>query len=407
MSEGALSARISDAPTDPIFGIVELHRTDPRPHKINLAAGVYMDEQGVTPILPSVRAAEERILASTTSKLYMPISGDPAYLAAAKSLLFRTVGGAWGEIEPAAAERVQMIHTPGGTGAVRLAVDLVSRLRPGAEIWVGEPTWPNHTQIIESSRITARRHDWITDDARSLNTGALFDAIAAAKGGDAMILHGACHNPTGIDPTPDQWIEIAQQIAHRGILPILDFAYQGFGEGLIEDAASLRAFLATGCEVLVASSSSKNFALYNERVGSLAIIGADGAAAASIASHARMAVRTMWSNPPAHGGAIVATILNDATLRAQWEGEVSAMRTRIQGSRTAFATALTAAGAGDFSYLLGHHGMFSLLGLTDDQLKRLRDEHAVYLVARGRINMAGLSAAKIPVVAKAVAAVID
>jgi aspartate/tyrosine/aromatic aminotransferase len=366
-----------------------------------------MDEQGVTPILPSVRAAEERLLASTTSKLYMPIGGDPAYLAAAKSLLFRTVGGAWGEIEPAAAERVQMIHTPGGTGAVRLAVDLVSRLRPGAEIWVGEPTWPNHTQIIESARITARRHDWITDDARSLNTSALFDTIAAAKGGDAMILHGACHNPTGIDPTPEQWSEIAQQIAHRGILPILDFAYQGFGEGLIEDAASLRAFLATGCEVLVASSSSKNFALYNERVGSLAIIGADGAAAASIASHARMAVRTMWSNPPAHGGAIVATILGDATLRAQWEGEVSAMRTRIQGSRTAFAAALTAAGAGDFSYLLDHHGMFSLLGLTDDQLKRLRDEHAVYLVARGRINMAGLSAAKIPVVAKAVAAVIE
>jgi len=407
MSEGALSARISDAPTDPIFGIVELHRADTRPHKINLAAGVYMDEQGITPILPSVREAEGRILSASTTKLYMPISGDPAYLAAAKALLFRPVGGAWGEIEPAAAERVQMIHTPGGTGAVRLAVDLVSRLRPGAEIWVGEPTWPNHTQIIESARITARRHDWITDDARSLNTGTLFDAIAAAKGGDAMILHGACHNPTGIDPTPEQWIEIAQQIAHRGILPILDFAYQGFGEGLIEDAVSLRAFLATGCEVLVASSSSKNFALYNERVGSLAIIGADSAAAASIASHARMAVRTMWSNPPAHGGAIVATILGDAALRAQWEGEVSAMRTRIANSRAAFAAALTAAGAGDFSYLLDHHGMFSLLGLTDEQLKRLRDEHAVYLVARGRINMAGLSAAKIPIVAKAVAAVID
>jgi len=406
MSEGALSARISDAPSDPIFGIVELFRADPRPHKINLAAGVYMDEQGVTPILPSVRAAEERLLASSTSKLYMPISGDPAYLAAAKSLLFRPEGGAWGELEPAATERVEMIHTPGGTGAVRLAVDLVARLRPGAEIWVGEPTWPNHTQIIESARMTARRHDWITDDARSLNTSALFDAIAAAKGGDAMIFHGACHNPTGIDPTPEQWIEIAQQIAHRGILPILDFAYQGFGEGLIEDAASLRAFLATGCEVLVASSSSKNFALYNERVGSLAIIGADGAAAAAIASHARMAVRTMWSNPPAHGGAIVSTILGDATLRAQWEGEVGAMRTRIQGSRAALAAALATAGAGDFSYLLNHYGMFSLLGLTDDQLTRLRDEHAIYLVSRGRINMAGLSTTKIPIVAKAVASVL-
>lgn len=406
MSEGALSARISDAPGDPIFGIVELFRADSRPHKINLAAGVYMDEQGVTPILPSVREAEERLLASTTSKLYVPIGGDPTYLAAAKSLLFRPVGGAWGELEPAAADRVQMIHTPGGTGAVRLAVELVARLRPGAEIWVGEPTWPNHTQIIEAARITARRHDWITDDARSLNTSALFDAIAAAKGGDAIILHGACHNPTGIDPTPEQWSEIAQQIAHRGMLPILDFAYQGFGEGLIEDAASLRAFLATGCEVLVASSSSKNFALYNERVGSLAIVGADAAAASSLASHARMAVRTMWSNPPAHGGAIVSTILGDAALRAQWEGEVATMRSRVDESRAAFVAALAAAGAGDYSHLLEHHGMFSLLGLTDEQLRRLREEHAVYLVARGRINMAGLSRAIIPRVAAAVVAVL-
>jgi len=406
MSEGALSARINDAPGDPIFGIVELFRADARPHKINLAAGVYMDEAGVTPILPSVREAERRILDASTTKLYMPISGDPAYLAAAKSLLFRKVGAPWGAVEAAATERVQMIHTPGGTGAVRLAVDLVARLCPNAEIWVGEPTWPNHTQIVESARMTARRHDWMTDDARSLNTTALFDAIAAAKGGDAMILHGACHNPTGIDPTPEQWTEIATAIAHRGILPILDFAYQGFGQGLIEDAASLRAFLATGCEVLVASSSSKNFALYNERVGSLAIIGADAAATASVATHARMAVRTMWSNPPAHGGAIVATILGDDTLRAQWEGEVSGMRTRIKESRANFAAALTQAGAGDYSYLLDHRGMFSLLGLTDEQLKRLRDEHAIYLVTRGRINMAGLSAAKIPIVAKAIASVL-
>lgn len=406
MTEGALSARITDAPGDPIFGIVELFRADPRPHKINLAAGVYMDEAGVTPILPSVRTAEERLLATATTKHYAPIGGDAAYLAAAKSLLFRTVGGAWGEIESGVADRVQMLHTPGGTGAVRLAVDLVSRLRPGAEVWVGEPTWPNHTQIIDAARITARRHDWITDDARSLNATALFDAIAAAKGGDAMILHGACHNPTGIDPTAEQWREIAEQMAHRGILPILDFAYQGFGDGLIEDAASLRAFLATGCELLVASSSSKNFALYNERVGSLAIVGSDAAAAATIATHARMAVRTMWSNPPAHGGAIVSTILGDAALRTQWESEVSAMRSRIQQSRATFVAALAAAGAGDFSHLLNHRGMFSLLGLADDQLKRLREEHAVYLVSRGRINMAGLSSAKVPIVATAVAAVL-
>lgn len=406
MSEGALSARINDAPNDPIFGIVELYRADTRPHKINLAAGVYMDERGITPILPSVHAAEERLLGSVTSKLYVPIGGDPAYLRAAAALLFRRVGGAWGDLEPAAADRLQMIHTPGGTGAVRLAVDLIARLRPSAEIWVGEPTWPNHTQIVEAAGRVARRHDWIGDDARSLNMQALFDALAAAKGGDAMILHGACHNPTGIDPTPEQWQEIAREIAHRGIVPILDFAYQGFGEGLVEDAASLRAFLATGCEVLVASSSSKNFALYNERVGALAIVGSDAASTASIATHARLAVRTMWSNPPAHGGAIVATILGDAELRTQWEGEVGAMRARIAGSRAAFVAALEANGARDFAHLRDHHGMFSLLGLSDAQLQRLREEHAVYLVARGRINMAGLSAEIIPRVAAAVAAVL-
>lgn len=406
MTEGALSARINDAPNDPIFGIVELYRADTRPHKINLAAGVYMDERGITPILPSVHAAEERLLASVTTKLYVPIGGDPAYLRAAAALLFRRVGGAWGDLEPAAADRLQMIHTPGGTGAVRLAVDLIARLRPSAEIWVGEPTWPNHTQMVDAAGRVARRHDWISEDARSLNTQSLFDAIAAAKGGDAMILHGACHNPTGIDPTPEQWQEIAREIAHRGIVPILDFAYQGFGEGLVEDAASLRAFLATGCEVLVASSASKNFALYNERVGALAIVGSDAASAASIATHARLAVRTMWSNPPAHGGAIVATILGDTELRAQWEGEVGAMRARIAGSRAALVAALEAHGARDFAHLRDHHGMFSLLGLSDAQLLRLREEHAVYLVARGRINMAGLSAEIIPRVAAAVAAVL-
>jgi len=407
MVDGSLSAKISSAPSDPIFGIVEAFRADPRPEKINLAAGVYMEENGVTPILASVREAERRILSSATTKLYKPIGGDPALVKLMRALIFREPGAPFGALPPVASSgRVEVLHTPGGTGAVRLAVELVRRLRPGAEIWVSDPTWPNHPQIADAVGVRHRSHPWTTANVRELDMEAVLGAIASAKPGDAFIFHGACHNPTGIDPTTAQWGAIADAVAARGVLPILDFAYQGLGDGLVEDAASLRAFLTTGCEVLVAASASKNFALYDERVGALAIVAADPAAAAAILTHAKVAIRAAWSNPPGHGGEIVAEILGDDALRAQWELEVTAMRERINGNRRAFVAALAEAGAGDFSHLLTGRGMFSLLGLSDAQLARLRDEHAIYLVARGRINFAGLSAAKIPIVATAVAALL-
>ena len=407
MVDGSLSAKISSAPSDPIFGIVEAFRADPRPEKINLAAGVYMEENGVTPILASVREAERRILSSATTKLYKPIGGDPALVKLMRALIFREPGAPFGALPSVASSgRVEVLHTPGGTGAVRLAVELVRRLRPGAEIWVSDPTWPNHPQIADAVGVRHRSHPWTTANVRELDMEAVLGAIASAKPGDAFIFHGACHNPTGIDPTAAQWGAIADAVAARGVLPILDFAYQGLGDGLVEDAASLRAFLTTGCEVLVAASASKNFALYDERVGALAIVAADPAAAAAILTHAKVAIRAAWSNPPGHGGEIVAEILGDDALRAQWELEVTAMRERINGNRRAFVAALAEAGAGDFSHLLTGRGMFSLLGLSDAQLARLRDEHAIYLVARGRINFAGLSAAKIPIVATAVAALL-
>jgi aspartate aminotransferase len=407
MVDGSLSAKISSAPSDPIFGIVEAFRADPRPEKINLAAGVYMEENGVTPILASVREAERRILSSATTKLYKPIGGDPALVKLMRALIFREPGAPFGALPPVASSgRVEVLHTPGGTGAVRLAVELVRRLRPGAEIWVSDPTWPNHPQIADAVGVRHRSHQWTTANVRELDMEAVLGAIASAKPGDAFIFHGACHNPTGIDPTAAQWGAIADAVAAHGVLPILDFAYQGLGDGLVEDAASLRAFLATGCEVLVATSASKNFALYDERVGALAIVAADPAAAAAILTHAKVAIRAAWSNPPGHGGEIVAEILGDDALRAQWELEVTAMRERINGNRRAFVAALAEAGAGDFSHLLTGRGMFSLLGLSDAQLARLRDEYAIYLVARGRINFAGLSAAKIPIVATAVAALL-
>ena len=407
MSNGSLSAKISSAPSDPIFGIVEAFRADPRPEKINLAAGVYMEEDGVTPILASVREAERRLLANSTTKLYKPIGGDPALVKLLRALIFREPGAPFGALPAIANEgRIEVLHTPGGTGAVRLAVELVKRLRPNAEIWVSDPTWPNHPQIADAVGVPHRSHPWITSDARALDLDAVLQSINAAKPGDAFIFHGACHNPTGIDPTAAQWRVIAEAVAAHSLLPILDFAYQGLGDSLVEDAASLRAFLATGCEILVAASASKNFALYDERVGALAIVAEDKEAAAAILTHAKVAIRAAWSNPPGHGGEIVAEILGDDALRAQWEGEVTAMRERINGNRRAFVAALTSEGAADFSHLLTGRGMFSLLGLNDAQLKRLRDEQAIYLVARGRINFAGLSAVKIPIVAKAVAALL-
>lgn len=407
MSNGSLSAKISSAPSDPIFGIVEAFRADPRPEKINLAAGVYMEEDGVTPILASVREAERRLLANSTTKLYKPIGGDPALVKLLRALIFREPNAPFGALPAIASEgRIEVLHTPGGTGAVRLAVELVKRLRPNAEIWVSDPTWPNHTQIADAVGVPHRSHPWLSADARALDLDAVLQSINAAKPGDAFIFHGGCHNPTGIDPTAAQWRVIAEAVAAHSLLPILDFAYQGLGDGLVEDAASLRAFLATGCEILVAASASKNFALYDERVGALAIVAEDKEAAAAILTHAKVAIRAAWSNPPGHGGEIVAEILGDDVLRAQWEGEVTTMRERINGNRHAFVAALASEGAGDFSHLLTGRGMFSLLGLDDAQLKRLRDEQAIYLVARGRINFAGLSALKIPLVAKAVAALV-
>ena len=405
MAGSNLSSRVQALPGDPIFGVVERFKADPRPNKVNLAQGVYMDESGSTPILGTVREAERRLLESSTTKVYKPIAGDPRYLEAMRALLFRPAGGKWGDLEPAVSGRVEMVQSPGGTGAIRLAVELVTHLRPDAEIWISEPTWPNHRQIVDESGAVARHHAWLSADGARLDIDGLLAAIDVARQGDAMILHASCHNPTGVDPSPAQWSEIAAHATARGILPIIDFAYQGFGDGLVEDAAAVRAFLHAGGEFLVASSGSKNFALYDERIGALAIVGADANAATTLLSHVKALVRTTWSNPPAHGGEIIAEILSDPKLRLEWELEVAAMRKRIADNRASLVAALAAAGAGDWSHLTRGRGMFALLNLDDPQVARLRDEHAIYLVALGRLNVAGLTEATTPVVAQAIAAV--
>lgn len=384
---------------DAILGLMERFRADERPHKVSLASGVYVDESGTTPVLATVREAETRILAQQTTKVYKPIDGDPAYLRPVRDLVF-------GAGHPAvSAGCVELLHTPGGTGALRVAGDLLHALRPGASVWLSTPTWPNHPQVFEAAALPIRTYPYLGADGE-LDLGAMVGVLRAVPAGDLVVLHGCCHNPTGIDPTPEQWSVIADALAASGALPLLDFAYQGFADGLSDDARGLMKLLESGRTMFVASSFSKNFALYDERVGALSIVGADATETAALLSHAKGVVRANYSNPPAHGGEIVATILADDELRARWIEEVSVMRGRINGNRHTFVAGLQAAGApGNHEGLMRQRGMFSLLPLGEERVARLREEFAIYVVGRGRINVAGITEANLAPVCRAVAAV--
>ena len=384
---------------DAILGLMERFRADDRPDKVSLASGVYVDESGTTPVLDTVREAEARILASQTTKVYKPIGGDPAYNGPVRDLIF-------GADHPAvSAGRVETMHTPGGTGALRVAGDLVRAISPSASVWLSTPTWPNHPQIFGAAGLPVRTYPYLGADGE-LDISALLGVLRAVPAGDVVVLHGCCHNPTGIDPDPEQWGLIAEALAGAGALPLLDFAYQGFADGLEQDATGLRALLALDRTMFVASSFSKNFALYDERVGALSIVGSDPAETSTLLSHAKGVIRSNYSNPPAHGGEIVATVLTDPSLRDQWVDEVGTMRDRINGNRARFVAALQAAGApGNHEALMRQRGMFSLLPLGEERVARLRDEFGVYVVGKGRVNVAGLTASNIEPVCRAIAAV--
>lgn len=391
---------LTPLPPDPILGLTEEFNRDPRPGRISLASGVYVDERGITPVLDTVTEAEARILAAQTTKLYKPIAGDPAYLRPVRALVF-------GDASEVVAEgRVETLHTPGGTGALRVAADLVKRIRPDATVWLSTPTWPNHPTVFTAAGLTTASYPYLDPTSGELDVAGMLAALGAAAPGDVVVLHACCHNPTGIDPTPEAWAGLAEVIAERGLLPLVDFAYQGFGDGLDEDGAGLLTLLRPGAELLVASSFSKNFSLYDERVGSLHLVGTTPGDAATLLTHAKAAVRANYSNPPAHGGEVVATILADDGLRARWREEVRGMRERINGNRRRFVDGLAAAGAPDFSRLLRQRGMFSLLGLSAEQVRRLKEEHAVYVVGGGRVNVAGITSANLGPTCAAIAAVL-
>jgi len=377
---------IQAAPPDPILGITEAFLKDTRDGKINLSVGVFKDESGATPVLPSVKAAEHRLLEQEKNKLYKPIQGDPGYGKAVRELLF---GAGSPKIEDGSAVTA---HTPGGTGGLRLAADFLALKAGVKKIWVSDPTWENHRAIFSGVGLEVANYRYFDPSTNGLDFAGLKAALSGVGAGEAVLLHACCHNPSGVDPTLTQWEEIADLLKSRGALPLVDFAYQGFGDGIQEDAAGLRALLKKHDELLICSSFSKNFGLYNERTGALTVTTTSAAAGDAVLSQLKVCARVNYSNPPAHGGAIVTTILGDDALRQIWEQELSAMCSRIADMRTAFVAGLQKAGAQrDFSFITKQKGMFSFSGLTKDQVERLKAEHAIYIVGSGRINVAGMS----------------
>jgi aspartate/tyrosine/aromatic aminotransferase len=390
------------APPDAILGLMEAFQKDPNPKKINLSVGVYKDEQGNTPILASVKEAERRLLASEKSKGYLPIEGHPQYATLVQELLF----GPGHEV--LTSRRAVTAQTPGGTASLRVAADLLKKHVPMARVWFSSPTWANHPAIFKAAGLAVEHYPYLDRTGRTLDFPAFLEGLRRIPTGDVVMLHACCHNPTGVDPTLDQWREVARVVHERGLVPLVDFAYQGFGAGLAEDAAGLRALVQPGGELLVCSSFSKNFGLYGERVGALTLVAGDADAATRALSQLRIAIRTNYSNPPTHGAAIVAQILSDAQLRRQWEDEVAAMRSRIHEMRKLFVeTMRQKAPRHDFSFLSQQQGMFSFSGLTNMQVDELRNKHAVYVVGNGgRINVAGMTRNNMDPLCTAIAAVL-
>ena len=388
-------------PADPILGLMTAYRKDPNSQKVDLGVGVYRNDDGNTPILESVRAAQSRHNETETTKSYIGPPGEADFNTAMQTLLF-------GDDHVAVrANRVSSAQTPGGCGALRVAAELINRARPSARIWVSDPTWANHTPLLGDAGLAIGTYPYFD---RS-NSGLLFDemmsTLGTASAGDLVLIHGCCHNPCGVDLDQSQWTALAELALARGFTPFIDLAYQGFSTGLAEDAFGARLMAEQVPELLVASSCSKNFGLYRERVGCLEILSPDSAAAETILSQMLNIIRGIYSMPPNHGGAIVKTILNDPELTAQWHQELAQMRERLNGLRTQFAAKLTARlDDNRFDFIPRQRGMFSFLGIDQGQISRLQKEFSIYMVDSSRINIAGLNSHNIDYVCDAIATVL-
>ncbi|MFI3246466.1 MAG: amino acid aminotransferase [Ferrimonas sp.] len=391
---------ITAAAADPIIGLNEAFNADPRPNKINLGVGVYKDNQGLTPILQCVKQAEDRMLAQQTSKNYLTIDGSPAYRQTVMALLF-------GEDHPVLQQqRVRTLQAPGGTGALRVAADFIKANLGNKRVWISNPSWVNHQQIFTTAGLEVAHYRYYDAPTKGFDFNGMLADLNQLSSDDVVILHGCCHNPTGIDPTYEQWQQLAHSAKEKGWLPLFDFAYQGFAIDEQADAAGLRYFADILDELLVANSFSKNFGLYNERVGGVSIVAASNEDAERALSQLKRSIRANYSTPPNHGGEVVATILADAELRALWLAELAQMRERIQQMRIALVEGLHAAGIdADFQFIAEQNGMFSFSGLNPEQVARLRDEHAIYIVGSGRISVAGITTDNLPALIAAIKAV--
>jgi aspartate/tyrosine/aromatic aminotransferase len=389
---------IKAAPADSILGLTDAFRNDPSSQKVNLGVGVYKDENGTTPILDCVKAAEKILLEREKTKSYLPISGDAAYAAEVQKLLFGESG------DVVSSGRAVTAHAPGGTGALRVGGDLLKKFYADAKVWISSPTWANHKGVFKTAGFELAEYDYYNPETKALDFEAMAASLKSIPAGDIVLLHACCHNPSGVDLSASEWKQVAAIGKEQGWIPFLDFAYQGFGESVEEDRCGIEEFAAAGVDFFIASSFSKNFGLYNERAGALTIVSPTAQDSAVAMSHLKSTIRVIYSNPPAHGGLVVATILSDPELHKQWLGELAAMRDRIKAMRLALVEGLATRGvAGDFSYITRQRGMFSFSGLSDNIVAWLRSNKSIYVVGGGRINLAGLTKANINYVCDAIA----
>jgi aspartate aminotransferase len=394
--------QIKAIPPDPILGLIAAYAADTHPQKIDLGVGVYRDENGNTPILNCVLKAEKRLLATQTTKTYLGPPGVVGFNNAIRELLL----GADSEV--LAQGRARTVQTPGGTGALRVAADLIKVARPEAELWASDPTWANHLALFPGAGVKMHSYPYFDADASALRFDDMMAALGQRQPGDVVLFHACCHNPCGVSPNPEQWRAIAQLAAERGFTPLIDIAYMGFEEGIEEDCLSVRLFAEHCPEVIVASSCSKNFAMYRERVGALTVIAGDSERAAAIETVIHNLTRKNYSMPPAHGPAVIDIILHSDELTAQWKEELAGMRNRINGLRKTLSEAITAHGIKrDFSFLERQSGMFSFLGLSVEQVQQLKDDFGIYMVNSSRVNVASFNRGNMDHFIESLAVVLD
>jgi len=397
----SLLAGVEMAPRDPILGVTEAFNADPRPNKVNLGVGIYYDDQGRVPVLECVRRVEQKLAEQPLPRAYLPIDGLQAYDRAVQELVF----GASSEV--VRSQRVVTVQTLGGTGGLKVGADLLRRINGDARVWISDPSWENHQALFEYAGFTVKTYPYYDAETHGVDFDAMMRSLRRLPAGSVTVLHACCHNPTGVDLTADQWQDVIEVFNARSLVPFLDIAYQGFAEGLDTDAAAVRRFVQACPVVFVSSSFSKSLSLYGERVGALSVVTATADEAARTLSQLKRVIRTNYSNPPTHGGQAAAMVLTTPELRVLWEKELGEMRDRIKAVRRSLVEKIRAIRSDfDFSYVIHQRGLFSYSGLNKEQVRRLREEYALYALDSGRICVPALNSRNVDYVARAIASVL-